>query len=96
MIEVSHQDSIAILRMANGKANAMSLEFCELLSVRFEELAASSAHAIVITGTRKIFSAGIDLVRLLDGGPAYIRKFLPALCTMFLSVFSCPKPVVAE
>ena len=95
MIEVSHQDSIAILRMANGKANAMSLEFCELLSVRFEELAASSAHAIVITGTRKIFSAGVDLVRLLDGGPAYIRKFLPALCSMFLSVFSCPKPVVA-
>ena len=95
MIEVSHQDSIAILRMANGKANAMSLEFCELLSVRFEELATSSAHAIVITGTGKIFSAGVDLVRLLDGGPAYIGKFLPALCRMFLSVFSCPKPVVA-
>ena len=32
---------------------------------------------------------------MLDGGPAYIRKFLPALCSMFLSVFSCPKPVVA-
>jgi enoyl-CoA hydratase len=95
MIEISHQDSIAILRMANGKANAMSLEFCELLSVRFEELATSSAHAIVITGTRKIFSAGVDLVRLLDGGPTYIRKFLPSLCGMFLSVFSCPKPVVA-
>jgi hypothetical protein len=44
MIEVSHQDSIAILSMANGKANVMSLEFCELLSVRFEELAASSAR----------------------------------------------------
>ena len=95
MIEVSHQDSIAILRMANGRANAMSLEFCELLSARFEELATSSAHAIVITGTRKIFSAGVDLVRLLDGGPTYIRKFLPALCGMFVSVFSCPKPVVA-
>src|SRR5215467_11777837 len=95
MIEVTHHDSIALLRMANGKANVMSLEFCEQLSARFEELAASSAHAIVITGTGKIFSAGVDLFRLLDGGPAYIRKFLPALCSMFLSVFSCPKPVVA-
>src|SRR6516164_7004869 len=95
MIEVTNHDSIAILRMANGKANAMSFDFCELLSARFEELAASSAHAIVITGTGKIFSAGVDLVRLLDGGPAYIRKFLPALRSMFLSVFSCPKPVVA-
>ena len=95
MIEVTHHDSIALLRMANGKANVMSLEFCEQLSARFEELAASSAHAIVITGTGKIFSAGVDLFRLLDGGPAYICKFLPALCSMFLSVFSCPKPVVA-
>ena len=95
MIEVTHHGSIAIMRMASGKANAMSLEFCELLSARFEDLAASSAHAIVITGTGKIFSAGVDLFRLLDGGPAYIRKFLPALCSMFLSVFSCPKPVVA-
>jgi enoyl-CoA hydratase len=65
MIEVTHHDSIAILRMANGRSNAMSLEFCELLSARFEELAASSAHAVVITGTGKIFSAGVDLVRLL-------------------------------
>ena len=95
MIEVTHHGSIAIMRMASDKANAMSVEFCELLSARFEDLAASSAHAIVITGTGKIFSAGVDLFRLLDGGPAYIRKFLPALCSMLLSVFSCPKPVVA-
>ena len=40
MIEVTHHDRIAIMRMASGKANAMSLEFCELLSARFEDLAA--------------------------------------------------------
>jgi enoyl-CoA hydratase len=95
MIEVTHRDGIAILRMANGKANAMSLEFCEVLSARLDELAASSARAIVITGTGTIFSAGVDLIRLLDGGPTYIVKFLPALCSMFLRVFSYPKPVVA-
>ena len=73
MIEVSHQDSIAILRMANGKANAMSLEFCELLSVRFEELATSSAHAIVITGTRKIFSAGVSFACSMAARPTSVN-----------------------
>jgi enoyl-CoA hydratase len=95
MIEVAHQRGVAVLRMADGKANAMSMEFCELFAGRFDELAASSAPAIVITGSGRIFSAGVDLVRLLEGGPPYIRKFLPALCSMFLRVFSCPKPVVA-
>ena len=75
MIEVTHHDGIAVLFMANGKANTMSLELCELLSARLEEVTASSAEAVVITGTGKIFSAGVDLIRLLDGGPAYIRKF---------------------
>ncbi len=95
MIELTHQDGVAVLRMADGKANAMSLESCELLTARFEELDAASARAIIITGQGRIFSAGVDLVRLLDGGVPYIRKFLPALCNMLAAVFSCRKPVVA-
>ena len=42
MFEVTHHNSIAIMRMANRKANAMGLEFCELLSARFGELPAAS------------------------------------------------------
>jgi hypothetical protein len=41
MFEMTHHDSIAIMRMANGKANATG-EFCELLSARFGELPAAS------------------------------------------------------
>jgi enoyl-CoA hydratase len=93
VIEVAEQDGVALLRMADGKANAMSLEFCQALTARFKE--ASSAPAVVVTGTGRIFSAGVDLIRLLDGGVPYIREFLPALSTMFAAVFSHPRPVVA-
>src|SRR5437870_2865283 len=79
--------------LADGKANAMSLDFCEALTARFA--AVSSARAVVLTGTGAIFSAGVDLVRLLEGGAPYIRKFLPALSTMLATVFSHPAPVVA-
>jgi enoyl-CoA hydratase len=95
MIEVADRDEVAILRMADGKANAMSLEFCQALTARFVELSSSPARAAVVTGSGRIFSAGVDLVRLLDGGVPYVTRFLPALCTMLATVFSCPKPVVA-
>jgi enoyl-CoA hydratase len=93
VIEVAEQDGVALVLMADGKANAMSLEFCQALTARFKEL--SSAPAVVLAGTGRIFSAGVDLIRLLDGGVPYIREFLPALSAMFAAVFSHPRPVVS-
>ncbi len=93
MIEASELDGVVLLRLADGKANAMSLEFCQTLTVRLQE--AGHAPAVVLTGSGHIFSAGVDLLRLLEGGAPYIRAFLPALGTMFMTVFSHPRPVVA-
>ncbi|HEY1363789.1 MAG TPA: enoyl-CoA hydratase/isomerase family protein [Xanthobacteraceae bacterium] len=95
MIEVADRDGVAIIRMADGKANAMSIESCDELVARFEENRLSPARAAVITGSGTIFSAGVDLLRVLDGGRPYIRKLLPVLNAMLLAVFSHPKPVVA-
>jgi enoyl-CoA hydratase len=93
VIEVTERDGVAVLHMAHGKVNAMSLEFCEALTARFAEI--SPARAVVMTATGRTFSAGVDLVRLLEGGAPYIRQFLPPLSTMFAAVFSHPAPVVA-
>ena len=93
MIELAEQDGVAVLRLAHGKVNAMSMEFCEALTARFAEI--SSARAVVMTATGRTFSAGVDLVRLLEGGAPYVRKFLPVLSEMFATVFSHPAPVVA-
>ena len=41
MIEISERDRVGLLRMCDGKANAMSLDFCELLTERFKQLQAS-------------------------------------------------------
>jgi enoyl-CoA hydratase len=93
VIEVTEQDGIAMLRLADGKANVMSTEFCETLTARFAAI--SPARAVVMTGAGRIFSAGVDLLRLVEGGAPYVRKFLPALSTMLATVFSHPAPVVA-
>jgi enoyl-CoA hydratase len=93
VIELTEQGGVAVMRLDDGKANAMSLEFCEALTARFADL--SSSRAVVLTGTGHIFSAGVDLLRLSEGGAPYVHKFLPALCTMFAAVFSHAAPVVA-
>ena len=48
MIEVSSAGEIAIARMAHGKANALSTEFCHTLTARLEQLSSSSARAVVV------------------------------------------------
>jgi enoyl-CoA hydratase len=95
MFDISHQSHVTILRMVHGKANTLSLEFCATLSQHIATFRASPAHALVITGSGRIFSAGVDLLRLSDGGAPYVRAFLPVLNAMFAAVFSCPKPIIA-
>jgi enoyl-CoA hydratase len=95
MIDVKSQDGVATLTLMHGKANALDLEFCEALTARFMELRGSNAKAVVVTGQGKIFSAGVDLIRLSEGGADYVRKFLPALHKLYDAVFYHPKPVVA-
>jgi enoyl-CoA hydratase len=94
MIEVEPVDNVAVLRMQHGKANALDIEFCNALAARFEALRDETA-AVVLTGSGKIFSAGVDLKRLSAGGADYVREFLPALHKLYEAVFFHPKPVVA-
>ena len=95
MIELERRGHIGILRMAHGKASALDLEFCRALDERFRGLAADPAAAFVLTGTGGIFSAGVDLPRLRDGGEADIAEFLAAMEPMFAALVRAPKPVVA-
>lgn len=95
MIDVSHRGDVAILTMAHGKANAFDLEFSDALTNAFDECARSPAKAIVITARGSIFSAGVDLLRVVSGGASYLDVFLPALSRTFEAIFTVPKPVVA-
>ncbi len=95
MIDVAINEGIAVLTMRHGKANALDIELCEALAARFHALHADASKAVVITGQGKIFSAGVDLIRVGNGGASYIRDFLPALHKLYDQVFFHPKPVVA-
>ncbi|GAA2213509.1 enoyl-CoA hydratase/isomerase family protein [Nonomuraea monospora] len=93
MIETADHGGIAVLTLANGPVNVLDLE---LLSAVPEVLASvADARAVVVTGGGRAFSAGVDLKRIVEGGPGYVEKFLPALSEAVLALFGHPKPVVA-
>lgn len=95
MFERDERDGVRVLRMAHGKANALDLELLAGLAEELADFARSPARALVLTGRGSIFSAGVDLVRLLAGGAAYVREFLPELDRALLELFALEKPVVA-
>lgn len=95
MIELECRQSIAILRLAHGKANALDKELLEALRVQLDELASSEARAVILTGSGTIFSAGVDLFRLVKEGSSYVEQFLPSLCKAVERLFTFPKPVIA-
>lgn len=95
MIDFEITQDIAVVRIAYGKANLLDLEFCSEMVHVLGELNAMDVRAIVVTGSGKIFSAGVDLFRFQEGGPEYAAAFVPLLSETVQKLFTIEKPVVA-
>ena len=95
MINTEIKDSIAIIQMNHGKVNAIDIELFGALQHALSEIKNSPVKAVVLTGSGKAFSAGVDLFRLLNSGTDYIRSFVKVLCDGLETLFFFPKPVIA-
>ena len=93
MLDVEQRSGVAVVRLSHGKVNALDLDLLRAITAALAGLDESAA--VVITGTGTAFSAGVDLQRIVAGGPAYIQEFLPALSEAFLAIFDHPGPVLA-
>jgi enoyl-CoA hydratase len=101
MIDRTTTDGIVTLRLNHGKAAALDVELLDAMALAFTELADSDARAVILTGTGSIFSAGVDLFRIVGrgsdcvaGGTDYVARFFPALARFVLDLFAFPKPFV--
>src|SRR2546429_3069637 len=86
--------SVTVVRFDHGPVSALDLEFLLALRAELAALAETDA-ALVLTGTGPAFSAGVDLVRLIEGGPGYVADFIPTLAGAFADIFAYQRPVVA-
>jgi len=96
MIDRQRRDEVTILRMDREPANVLDLEFSDAITDALREAAADpTTNAIVLTGTGKVFSAGVDLFRVLEDGPGYLPGFFASLNLLFQTAKALPKPIVA-
>jgi enoyl-CoA hydratase len=91
MIEIDHRDGVSILRLDRPPVNAMDVELLAALTAAMRGL----DGPVVITGTGRTFSAGVDLRRVLGEDGAYAERLLAALADAFRAVFDHPAPTVA-
>jgi len=93
MLDLEERGETRIVRLAHGKVNALDVELLQAIEETFKGL--DSGSAVVLTGAGRALSAGVDLKRITDGGPEYVKVFRPALSAAIKSVFYHPGPVVA-
>ena len=91
MLNIEERDDVTVLRMEHGRVNAMDAELLDALTAAVT----ATDRALLITGAGSAFSAGVDLRRILDGGPSYAADLLTALSRTFRAVFEHPRPTVA-
>lgn len=95
MIETEMRGDVAVLTLARGKGNALNLDFMKAIVTALDEVEASSARSVVLTGQGSVFGAGVDLPEMLAGGEDYVREFLPGLSKLLETLALFPKPLVA-
>ncbi len=94
-VGVTRSGSVATVELARGKVNAIDAELLEELGATLERLEHDDeVRAVVLTGSGRVFSAGVDLRRVVDSDPGYVERLLKGLRVTLEALFCFAKPTV--
>lgn len=88
----SLEDSVAIVRMDDGKANALSVAMIDALLSALDR-AQREAKAVVLAGRDERFCAGFDL-RVMMSGPEQATALLKRGSELLMRLYEAPLPLV--
>ena len=91
---VTVTNDIALIRMDDGKANAINFEMIAALNAALDT-AEAEAKAIVLAGRDGRFSGGFDLNAFASLGADGVYKLLDAGAELLVRLYGGPLPVVA-
>src|SRR5262245_15279151 len=95
-VAVERESGIATVVLERGKVNALNPAVVEELSAAFETLKGEAGvGAAILTGSGKFFSFGFDIPEFLSYTREEFASFLTSFTTLYRSLFSYPKPLVA-
>jgi enoyl-CoA hydratase len=93
MVTYEMHDQIAVLRMDDGKANALNGPSLSSMEAALE--ATSSARAVVLAGRPGFFSGGLDLKKLPSLPPDELETVLRQFLRVVQRLAGSPAPIVA-
>lgn len=94
MFSVEARSGVNVLRMDDGKVNAMGPAWVAAFGPAWREATAGGAP-VVLAGNAKVFCAGLDLKTLPGLGEKGLADFGRGFMRVFRDVLAHPRPVVA-
>lgn len=95
MIRHELDGSVAVIRIDDGKANAIGPSLLAALGATLDDVERGPARSVVLAGRDGFFSGGLDLKLLPTLPPHEMRAISLAFVALVERVFLFPKPVVA-
>lgn len=89
------EDEIAVIRMDDGKANAMDFLFFDEMNKGLDQMEGDGAKTLIITGRPGYFSGGLDIKLMPTLSPTDVNALAEAFARTMLRVFSLPTPTIA-
>ena len=86
-------DEISIIRMDDGKANAMGSEMIAEVNEALDR-AEEESRAVLITGRPGLLSGGFDLNVIRSGDAASIQSMINVGTKLLMRIYGFPKPIV--
>ncbi|MCV7028584.1 crotonase/enoyl-CoA hydratase family protein [Mycobacterium sherrisii] len=93
-VTYSRKDAIAVIRMDDGKVNALGPTMQAAINEAIDQADSDNVGALVLTGNDRVFSGGFDLKILTSGEAKPAIDMLRGGFELSYRLLSHPKPVV--
>jgi enoyl-CoA hydratase len=93
-VSLERRGGIAIVRLDRPPANAIDMDLATEFDAAFEKVVGDRPGAIVLTGTGRFFSGGLDLKVVPTYSLSEQKAFLHTINRMIGRLYACPVPVV--
>jgi 3,2-trans-enoyl-CoA isomerase len=95
-LELTKKQDYVIVKMHRGKVNAINYEMVQELRQVFKDFENDpNIKGVILSGQDHYFSAGLDLIELIDYNKAQIDDFFSAFGSLYLELVQFSKPFIA-
>lgn len=93
-VRIQQDGEVGILQLSRPPANAIELGLAREMEAAFDAALRAGPRALVLTGTERFFSGGLDLKAVPAYSRAQQRELLGVLNRMIGKLYACPVPLV--